>query len=168
MAKDFRQNQVLINHPQITRWPKKSFRVNINRCKTAIWTYFMDSHWKIWLFQTNTFKDFIVRKNIFVNVQYLAQLQNYKYFSLIYLRLPLETSWIEKRIGTSMWRSSVRHSGGRPLFVHFIRSPCLNGLFLPPSSLCVLFVPHRLHWYTGTPGHLDTKKPGYQDTGTQG
>ena len=42
---------------------------------------FLDSQWKIRLFQTNSFKDFIVRKNIFVIAQYLAKLRNYKYLS---------------------------------------------------------------------------------------
>ena len=38
--------------------------------------------WKIWLFLTNTFKDFIFRKMIFVIAQNFAQLCNYKYLFL--------------------------------------------------------------------------------------
>ena len=43
---------------------------------------FLDYQWQIWLFLTNSFIDFIVRKMIFVIAQNLAQLRNYKYLFL--------------------------------------------------------------------------------------
>ena len=43
---------------------------------------FLDYQWQIWLFPTNTFIDFLVRKMIFVIAQNLAQLSNYKYLFL--------------------------------------------------------------------------------------
>ena len=57
------------------------FRENIGVCKTAIERYFWIHNEKFDNFGSIMSKSSFSEKNIFVIVQYLAQLRNYKYLS---------------------------------------------------------------------------------------